>query len=1053
MDKENRKNNTAIEVSPLKEVDPTSRLVRAVTIVKEFRRCAEQNGLAAGSGIAEDILIRNIPTLGYIVDGDLRNNSSQNDNIADRVRSLPGELVEDTQNKLDLLLSITDVAPSIAPTRRLAAYLPLTLPRTRDGLTALRFISIGYKAGGLLPDTGQLATSLSNTAKQLSLLDSAVITAARKDETLLQSLTEEATEQARFRLPELIREGSDQVAEMRSLVAEDKMRVLRRETVQASGAREYSKYEVLAKQIIARDCLAEQSDELQERRNQTLEKARDAVLGSITRRRANQRVVALIDSDSLLRQALAKRRRMSSQELLEADEALKREVADNALNTRPIILSSEDRLVFNGEAVTKEERQRVEQELQDPLLFISQLSDKELQIIRRGMPKISDSKSIFDLAKERLRKELEEGVTDEELLEVLTKSITRELLSERCADAIDLAVRENGITPNSVLGNPSILSDSAEAIIRTAIQNLRPKTVSRVETQTPRLENEQPPKPYTFTVPPVTIGKSQLIAPLNLLRFGTSVTTAQTSGDLGREVEALIASSREFDGYFSSGEAAFYYPPEKKAEMLFSMVGRGAGSKLAGTPLFELRDDMEGVDAVINSALNRNLEVKEKYGKRLIANSVRLSPLMARIGRQYKDRLTRATQLVAQGVDVVSGNLNSAINASGAKRIPVEEVTNFIRTNLNTLLNTPIDGRIPGRSVIQMDYFLLYPPEIRRRILETFKRTGSLENLRGTLARNTTEGNMRMTIFDISGGSGGVGITEILAQRLLGRSSGHMEAYLDALLGSYELRIGKTPEQIVIAPREADLTLMNFEYTVVEAALRARGILRVGITTLELLQQSIEVAERTGRRLQVPTLKGEVIAPELVIKRFTFPNEGRGVGYRGDIISEMPNGVILEPNNSSRIVASDKRINSQILTALEPQLDQLGVEVMPFLDIGITGRSLGSIADEIVGFMKANRKHYPEIDFLGAVLKTGDKIPGREGGAGEVISAYPVPASVIDNPEMQRLFIGKKIRELILKGVTGVIVQPNVLSLVVDNNGKLLPKFELKMMAFANQRR
>lgn len=1053
MSKENPESNIITEVAPLKEVNPASRLVRAVTVVKEFRRRAEQDGLAAASGIAEDTLIRNIPTLDYIVDGDLRNNSSQNSNISDRVGSLPEELVEDTQNKLNLLLSIADVAPSIASTRRLAAYLPLILPRTRDGLTALRFISTGYKANGLLPNTDHLSTSLSNTAKQLLQLDSAVITAARKDEILLQSITEEAAEQARLRLPELIRERSDQIAEMRFLVAEDKMRVLRRETVQAGGAREYSKYEVLANQIIARDRLAEQSDELQERKNQTLEKARDAVLGSIARRRATQRVVALIDSDPILCQALAKRRRMSSQELLKADEALKREVAGNTLNARPIILSIEDRLAFNGEAVMREERQKVEQELQDPLLFISQLSDEELQIIRLGMPKISDSKSIFDLAKERLRKELEEDVADEELLEVLTRSIVRELLSERCADAVDLAVRENGISPNSVLDNPSILSDCAENIMRTAIQNLRPKTVSRIETQTSRLENEQPPKPYAFIVPPVTIGKSQLTSPLNLLRFGTSVTTAQTSSDLSREVEALIASSREFDGYFSSGEAAFYYPPEKKAEMLFSMVGRGAGSKLAGTPLFELRDDMEGVDAVINPTLDRNLEAKAKYGERLIANSVRLSPLMARIGKQYKDRLTRATQLVAQGVDVVSGNLNNAASASGAKRIPVEELTSFVRANLNTLLNTPIDGRIPGRSVIQMDYFLLYPPEIRREILETFKRSGSLENLRGTLAQNTVEGNMRMTIFDISGGSGGVGITEILAQRLLGRSSGHMEAYLDALLSSYELRTGKTPERIVIVPREADLTLMNFEYTVVEEALRARGVPRVGITTLELLQQSIEVAERTGRRLQIPTLKGEVIAPELIIKRFTFPNEGRGVGYRGDIIPEMPDGVILEPNNSSRIVASDKRINSQILIALEPQLDQLGVEVMPFLDIDITGRSLKSIADEIVGFMKGNREQYPEIDFLGAVLKTGDKIPGREGGAGEVISAYPVPASVIDNPEMQRLFIGKKIRELILKGVTGVIVQPNVLSLVIDNNGKLLPKFELKMMAFANQRR
>lgn len=676
---------------------------------------------------------------------------------------------------------------------------------------------------------------------------------------------------------------------------------------------------------------------------------------------------------------------------------------------------------------------------------------------------ISLRKAIFAGGKDLLRKRLEQGVTSEELLLALAVRIGKELTAERIREALDVTLRTAGrgvLTGVAELSRDPILQSK---LVNRAFQLIAPDDTPGATTRvTVQLETESQSKPYIFTVPRITIGKSQLVSPENLLRFATSVSQAATRNELTSRINALVASSKEFNGYFTAAvdtengvveEPLTFYTPERKTEMLFSMVGRGAGSKLAGTPLFELREDMQGLTGTINPGLDRNLTLQSRYGLRLVNNSVRLSPLLTCIGQPYVERLVATTRLVAEAVDTVSGNLNKALALTQKARVPVEEVTSLVRANLNSLLNATYTDKVPGRELLQMDYFLLYPPEVRRRILETFKAQGNLEGLGPRLASLTQEGKLNMTIFDISGGAGGVGISEILSQKLSGRASGHMDAYISGLIASYETKTSRLPKSVLIVPREADLTLMNVEYTVLEEALRQiPGIEAVAITTMEILEQCLEGNKRTGGKLTVPTLKGGVISPDLIVKRFTFLGEGRGTGYRGDVLVMLPDGVVMEPSSASRLVASDKRINSPILAALEAKLAQLGVEVMPFLDLDLQGGTLESATREIVQFMDENRKRYPEIEFLGAVLKTGDKVPGREGAAGEVISAYPIPASVMESQEMRRAFIGKKLRELLLKGVTGVIVQPNVLSLVVDNEGKLLPKFELKMMAFATPR-
>lgn len=116
------------EVPVSQEAELRSRLSRSIRVMADLRYKAEQNGLAAGSDVAEKVILQNIPTVEYVVDGSLRSTVGQTTVIEDRVDLLPIELVTETQGRIDSLLSIMNVVPSIGPAMRLDAYLPVTLP-------------------------------------------------------------------------------------------------------------------------------------------------------------------------------------------------------------------------------------------------------------------------------------------------------------------------------------------------------------------------------------------------------------------------------------------------------------------------------------------------------------------------------------------------------------------------------------------------------------------------------------------------------------------------------------------------------------------------------------------------------------------------------------------------------------------------------------------------------------------------------------------------------------------------------------------------------------
>ena len=386
------------------EIRVRENLSQTVAKVKEVRRKAEQDGLTAGAGAAEDVLLKNIPTLGFIVDGNLRdNNSHTSTNISTRINSLPVELAEDTLAKTNFLLSLASAVSTTSVSRRLAIFLPMTMPKTRDGLIALRLIADGCRKDGLLQDMNGLKERVVEANRLLGQLDKAVIEGTKNDKKFLQTLSEQAQEIARLKLPELMVDDSGQVAEMRAFLAEEKIRALRQETLQAGGVREHSRYEILCNEIIKRDNLTEQIDEIQQKTSEKLEKAREVALSTLARRRAVKRVLGIVDTDPQFCQVLAGKNRMSSEDLLKADETTKRRIANNALDSRPIVLSMDERKAFNGEVIVREELQQLDLILRDPSLIEAELGDEEKEIVARLTPNTSDRRSIFDIAKDRLK--------------------------------------------------------------------------------------------------------------------------------------------------------------------------------------------------------------------------------------------------------------------------------------------------------------------------------------------------------------------------------------------------------------------------------------------------------------------------------------------------------------------------------------------------------------------------------------------------------------------------------------------------------------------------
>ncbi len=503
----------------------------------------------------------------------------------------------------------------------------------------------------------------------------------------------------------------------------------------------------------------------------------------------------------------------------------------------------------------------------------------------------------------------------------------------------------------------------------------------------------------------------------------------------GEKINGLISSSkvhnflRHLDGIvIQKSPVVIRKPPAITPtdmrmifEQLFSLVGRGAGSRLAGVPLTILDESTQGIKTQDIHDFPSAININYKYGENKEAlNNFALSPRKIVIGQPYANNIQKASRLVMQAIDVVSQKLDEYIIKQKLQKIPVEEVVEYALMHINQWV---LDLKLmkyngpSSRTHQQMDFFLFPTVNTRKMIIKDAEKNRGLlsSSAQELLQQETQEGILRLAIFDISGGAYGTGLSESIAKLAGYESSGYMDTYIESLITGYEVRMGKKPKNIVLSPRKADLTLAAFEYIPFVEKLREQGI-QAEIILAEQLEEALRNYDKQ-KPFQVMTWDGKIITPELIAKRFTFLGEGQEKeGDRGYIYTKLPEGVMILPSPASRIPASDKRVNGAILEALRPQLKQIGVDVTPSISLSIVDKnSIEKVIKKIIKFGEINVDEYPEIKFLGLVLKVDDKHPGRKGKGDEVVSAYPISAGIFqkindtENQEENKEFMETKV--------------------------------------------
>lgn len=538
-------------------------------------------------------------------------------------------------------------------------------------------------------------------------------------------------------------------------------------------------------------------------------------------------------------------------------------------------------------------------------------------------------------------------------------------------------------------------------------------------------------------------------------------------------------------------------------DQTFSLVGRSAGGRLAGAPLTTLHRDIQGVKINIIRNIDDEIRVKYIYGKYSGENTFSIKKRRVRVGQPYTDRMIQASKLVTQVIDAVGRRLDEYVQkyrTSKKMLFSVEKLSEYALGHIITWFgekNTLSYNGRRSRTHQNMDFFFLPDKEIRKKIIEdTQKNNGYISDpLKKLLQNETLKGMLQLGILDISAGAGTTGLSEFIAKLLNYRESGSMNAYINSMVTTFESKYDRKPNSIIICPRAEDLTLTATEYIPAVEEIRRWGI-KAEIVLAEQLEKSLRNWDGKSR-FATTTWDGRTIIPELVAKRFTFLGAGLNNDKdRGYIRAKLPPGMEIIPSPSSRIPASEKRINSKILELLKPELEKLRVVIIPTKAISLVSRtkmemindtlkkatgqnkvklqglknqyvkqSIQNAVEDIIAFVQDNRAEWPEIEFLGLILKLDDKRPGRVGKGGELVSTYPIPAGILkiaihnnkliaegkipNDLEKCKEYLDEivthRILDLIDKGVCDIIIQPNLLTIFSDGKDFM----ETKLFVYA----
>lgn len=464
-----RKENSTIEHAASEAIIRSALGSSVVSLAQELYK-ADQIQLGAGLNDAGEALVNTIPILDDICDGKLtpsvesRTGAAKIDSykhreveittrvgtiptelqkiVRARINDLPIDVVLETQQSIDSMMATIVALGTFTTAKRLEPHVAITAPKTRTGFIALKSV-----ADALNPSKGTVIDSsvLITTIKTLSGLDNLIVEKARSYEYMFAIVCQQATPLAGKRLDELRTNKSSELEGIRAMVAQEKLAVLKRVHVEGGFRRPISEFEVQANAILQNNDLSAEEQLVQNGGHRELEAAKELALTSIARKRACQKLIVRIESDEALREAIAKRRQMTGDQLLIAETRIKALVANNALDARNIIISAQLRKVFNGKKILEEEKAVLAKELGEGFDQTAGLSEEEKAVLNR-IPKISR----FSLAEEHLKAQLAQNATGSEIIGVLRKQIAGELLDKRASSAIDRAIADLEVPLNQV---------------------------------------------------------------------------------------------------------------------------------------------------------------------------------------------------------------------------------------------------------------------------------------------------------------------------------------------------------------------------------------------------------------------------------------------------------------------------------------------------------------------------------------------------------------------------------------------------------------------------
>ena len=118
--------------------------------------------------------------------------------------------------------------------------------------------------------------------------------------------------------------------------------------------------------------------------------------------------------------------------------------------------------------------------------------------------------------------------------------------------------------------------------------------------------------------------------------------------------------------------------------------------------------------------------------------------------------------------------------------------------------------------------------------------------------------------------------------------------------------------------------------------------------------------------------------------------------------------------------------------------------ILPYLILNLEDRQA---PESVTSFLASCVNEWPEFTYMGGVLKPVDKITTSQPGIPQ--PAFPIPPLPIDQSTVDTI-VNPLFTNLLSKGVKEVVMTPNILPLIVDQNHLLLPKMEIRIIAFSD---